>query len=431
MLTDLEILMYGLEAGLPHPLITVLVRLSNGDMSLMDTWDEWRMSDFWHGREARDRQAFSSAVEAVTGEAPASCASCHLWMDDDDSTTVLSGDPVCDGCLSEYYSTCGRCLEWELRDEMTHVHDLDEVYCEDCQNSVLSWCEDCEVYYRYDHEEHENSCDCEAPIRKFRFPATGPGTRSGSVKHDKRLTVVLPAGIIDDEGLRQIRQLLQSDTNALYAANPAMQAIGDEWQTRKGNYTRRLSSELYKNHQVKVGKDVLTKVGNIARQHSTDTTEWAIEFTRNLNLSAEAFGHEDSCWWQSYYESRCALKQWGGLGLRTFDEHDYVSGRAWVQPLNSTFFPTHDTLGAHAYLVYNCYGELSGAKGARIIAHLTGKTYRKISVHSDPQYVNGNTGWLVAVEATCQALGDDGLCFTDDCHHKYDADVFGKEISAA
>jgi hypothetical protein len=202
-----------------------------------------------------------------------------------------------------------------------------------------------------------------------------------------------------------------------------MDAVGDQWQGKRGNYTRRLSREVYNTMGLKIPGALVSKIGNYAKEHSSDTSEWAVEFTRDLNLSPEDFCHEDSCWWGSYYESRCALKSWGGLGIRTFENDGYAdvpTGRAWVQPLNKDMQPTHNTINAHAYVVFNCYEALSMAKPARIIAHLTGRTYRKIQLNSDAQYINGDSGWLVADEETCQ--NTDSLYFDHDCHDKYDAD---------
>jgi hypothetical protein len=113
----------------------------------------------------------------------------------------------------------------------------------------------------------------------------------------------------------------------------AIDEIGPLWQAKRGNFTKRLSSALHK-RQIKLAPEMIAQVGNICRSHTSDNASWDVEFTRNLNLPAEDFYHEDSCWWQSYSESRCALKSWGGLGMRTFDSDGTVSGRAWVQPLN-------------------------------------------------------------------------------------------------
>jgi hypothetical protein len=144
----------------------------------------------------------------------------------------------------------------------------------------------------------------------------------------------------------------------------------------------------------------------VAREHTSSERSYWIEFTRDLNGEAEEYANEESCWWTSHSYSRCALKQWGGLALRSYRDLDAESyspaGRAWVQPLNAKKRPTHDVMNAHAYLVYNGYGVLAGYQPARIVAQLAGLTYRKVGLVLSPQYVNGATGYLVADEVTCK-----------------------------
>ncbi len=420
----LERLIICLNLNLPHPLIIALLDLANSDIAVDEAWRVWRDSDYWpplpyanHWSVADRRTEFAAAVEAVADLTIVTCERCQEWDETDNATTVANGDTVCDPCIADNYSACERCSEWSPSDDMTFADDTDAAYCESCRDNYLSWCEQCEVYWRHDHDSHEDeedACDCEAPHQRFRFPANGDGT----ITNDTRLDVTLPAGTIDETGLYQIRQLLYNDLT-YDVVEKAMNAVGDLWQAKRGNFTRRLSRELYANHKTKIPEGVLTQIGNLARQHSSDSSEWAVEFTRNLNLSPDAFCHGGSCWWQSYYLSRCALKQWGGLGIRTFDSYGNPEGRAWVQPLNEDMEPTHDTMDAHAYLIYNCYGELSGAQPARIIAHLSSKTYRKVEFESAEQYVNNNNGWLVADEATCRTTD----CVTIDAepHNRFDA----------
>jgi hypothetical protein len=426
-MNEFERFIWCLERDFPHEIIVTLLDPNN---TVNEAWQVWLDSDHWYLYESIyvRREAFQQAIQVLCDFEPVICEDCNLWSEcEDEAVTVAGGHTVCQACADDRYTSCDRCGEYNDRDYICFITDIEEYYCDSCRDYWCSWCEYCEEYYRNEHDDHEDACDCEPVNRKFRFHANGKGT----VKQDKRLTVTLPAGTIDDEGLRLIRYLLREniqdgmDANGYtrYASgviHEVMEAIGDTWHGKKGNYTRRLSREFYSNHKIKVPEGVLTEVGNLARQHSSDTSEWAVEFTRNLNLSAEDFYHDDSCWWQSYYESRCALKSWGGLAIRSFDEHDNVSGRAFIQPLNDEFAPTHATINAHAFLVYNCYGDLDQAKAARIVSHLTSRTYRKIMVNSDPQYINGDMGWLVADEQTCVSAGE-ALGFGWGSHDLLDA----------
>jgi hypothetical protein len=172
---------------------------------------------------------------------------------------------------------------------------------------------------------------------------------------------------------------------------------------------------------------MLSQVGNIGRDNSTGV-DFEIEMTRDLNQSAEDFYHEDSCWWQSYSESRCSLKSNGGIGMRTFKSNgfrDRVNGRAWIMPMrlddNGDLQPTFDSLTPDAFVIFNGYGDLSGYTPARIVAHMAGMTYRKISFDCSPMYVNGNSAYLVTSEdiATKYATKGHLSIYTDSHSHLY------------
>lgn len=240
------------------------------------------------------------------------------------------------------------------------------------------------------------------------------------------MTVQLPRGTVDDQGMARIREALYAMSGKWTATVDVVESVGPEWQTKRGNLTRRLSSAWHKAGLGKVDAQTLSKIGNIARAHSSDDASWHVEMTRDLNQSADAFYHEDSCWWQSYFASRCALKQWGGIGMRSYEDVGDCShrpdGRVWVQPLNEDLRPTHESAKAHAYVIYNGYGDLEGYIPARIVAHLAGMTYRKIRFSASPQYVNNNAAYLVAPEDVCSATEQINYYYAE--HDKRDADMF-------
>jgi hypothetical protein len=330
-----------------------------------------------------------------------SCYECSTYVDDDDVIYARNGNGYCENCIASYYTYCGWCEEYVPDGTLSHTNSNGAV-CESCLDNNFSWCDSCDEYYHYD-DGHDHGCDCEAPQRQFLFPANGAGT----VRNEERLTVELAKGTIDDVGMNAIAHAVEAATGLAYWESRDMVAeVGPTWQSRRGNFTRRLSSACYKKHAIKLDSATISTVGNLARAHSSEDSTWHVEFTRHLNADPAEFAHEDSCWWQSYYGSRCCLKNWGGIGLRSYEEgadRECPEGRAWVQPLNDELRPTHDAVNAFAYVVYNGYGEIDGYKAARIVAHLTGRTYRKVSFSAYGQYVNGDSGYLVADEATCEA----------------------------
>lgn len=336
--------------------------------------------------------------QAATTDDETYCSDCHNYHNPGDD------------CPREW---CSDCDDWHERDVFGEI-SCPGWYCDDC-DGYHDYGDDCPRPYCDDCGDHHASgacpyCYCEAPEQRFTVPNDGQPPLSS----DERATVHLAAGIISDEGLTEIRYYLlqqarkRSDSDgesyvALVNLSHDLGGLGNQWQARQGNYTKRLSRHAYKNHGIKITPEILSGVGNIARAHST-AADVHIEVTRNLNLPAEDFYHEDSCWWQSYSSSRCTLKSNGGFGLRSFSERGRVTGRAWVMPLRregGALVPTFGTDSPDALVVFNGYGDLSGYAAPRVMAAMYGWTYTKIPFDCSPMYVNAG-GYLVAPEDIAQ-----------------------------
>jgi formylmethanofuran dehydrogenase subunit E len=399
-------------------------------------WEDFDLSDAWQyaTRLVRDESWFSRpnrfefAQELHLAVAdPESidvvwCQSCEEPTRETDALLVDGGEGwACESCYSDNYSTCSDCDNVVHDQDTNYIHG--ETVCTRCTDRYYSFCEDCDCYYHDDYaEDHTHGgCDCESPQQVFQMRNDGEPV----LNQDERVTIALPSGVISPEGIQQIVQLISKQAYTVerpvyhpenYSAyraadeerckwwnlaNKLEAELGAEWQTREGNYTKRLSKLAYKSQGLKIPPAVLSQVGCIARDNSTGV-DFEIEVTRNLNLSAEEFYHEDSCWWQSYSESRCSLKSNGGIGMRTFSQWGYVTGRAWIMPLKldefDKFQPTFDSLTPDAFMIFNGYGDLSGYTPARIMAHMAGMTYRKVEFDCSPMYVNNGNGYLVTSE---------------------------------
>lgn len=439
---------------MPADQYTLLPLLEPGasDATIQQVWDEYRTGNrYQYGARMRNRARFAyfaAIVLATQDEIFVLCNDCEEAVNVDETETYQD-EPLCSSCQKDYYH-CEDCGCTVHQDDPCYLDGLDRSVCDLCRYSYY-WCENCETYSTDECEECSGSgCDCSAHALKFRFPANGAGT----IAQDERMTLALPKGVISEAGVVAIAQAVTDSlptadalktAQAAYHASvdayraarwsddedpraagdaqlaardaywtaqnahrvatskipAAIESIGHEWQGKRGNYPKRLSSALHK-LGVKLAPETLSEVGNLARQYSDDQSEFHIEFTRDLNQSAGYFYHEDSCWWQSYENSRCALKNWGGLAMRTFtnedDDHDDPSGRVFVFPLGADLKPTQNAETAHAYMVFNAYGALSGYSSARIIAHLAGMTYRKVAfgMAIPDGYVNSSAGYLVA-----------------------------------
>lgn len=275
--------------------------------------------------------------------------------------------------------------------------------------------------------EDRHAC-CVSPQKEFTFPRTG----DEPLASDTKATVSLPAGIISPEGMTSIMYYLRSQTvdyqSKLYDLSYRVPELGTEWQGKRGNFAKRLSTLAYKEFGIKLTPEIMAGVGTIAREHSKPVSV-RVEFTRRLNRSASYFYHSDSCWWEGYRTSRCALKTNGGLGMRTFDEWGDVSGRAWVLPLKrgmSGLRPTFDTVSPAAMVVFNEYGDLAEYAAPRILSCMTGWTYRRVSFECTPMYVNSG-GYLIAPEAVTREYERKSLLLSVHQHSK----LFEQEQEAA
>lgn len=350
------------------------------------------------------------------------CEHCSsLELDGGDLYTTSDGE-VCESCRYEYYFSCEDCEDVHNDDERRWTLSERSI-CEGCCDYNYSYCESCEGYYNHDYDDHSHDCDCVAPAQTFVVRNDG----EGMLANDTRAQVSLPVGSVDAEGILKIRRLLRQ--HRLYSADVALDAIGNEWQTKEGNLTKRLSRKTYNTSKEAIPAEVLSSVGTIAREHSTTASSFGVEVTRDLNQDPGEFAHSGSCWWGSEYESRCALKSNGGYALRSFRDNGYgdeVSGRAWVMPLKQVdgeLMPTINTSSPDAFVVFNGYGELEGYAAARIVAHMAGMTYRKIGFDCGPMYVNSG-GYLIAPEEIATNYTDGHLSLDVDSHsHLYDREL--------
>lgn len=387
-----------------------------------------------------------------------------VWCDDcdepepngDNMHTTDGGDGmVCESCLQNYIY-CEYCSEYRNSDDSVWIESRGERVCEPCVDNYFMYCDNCEEYVDPDDHYHDDDCDCESPVQRFTIPNDG----NDPLANDTALKVTLPAGLISAEGVEQVRRLIQrhglkardaafsqgeigwydsrnpahvaaqNEYVKWYDLSQAVETLDPKWQTKDGNYTKRLSRMAYKTFGVKIPPALLSEIGNIGNANSQGS-DYEIEITRNLNLSAAEFGHEDSCYWQSYSSSRCTLKSNGSFGLRSFGERNGwdggVKGRAWVQPLksvNGELTPTFDAQGADAYVVFNGYGDLSGYAPARIVAHMVGMTYRKIEFSLGEAYINAG-GYLIAPEDIATDYTDGRLNLYVDPHEN----LYNRELA--
>lgn len=440
--------------------------IGTGGIVLMD-YDEIDLLTLWR-RFVKDRSylaatlkdEFQALVESLVVDPDATlemqfCVDCHEpEPDGDEMRYIANGDLVCDSCSGHYWF-CVRCEE--LYSHTTTTLNDEEV-CDDCRANHWSFCEHCDGYYRDDdmddhgHGSDEDDCGCESPATTFYLPNQGE-----MLRNDERVTVALPAGRIDEEGFGAVARFLRLHASnrhwedqltttveagqvtaydALQALSFRLSELGDQWQQRDGNFTKRLARFAYKEYGLKLPSEVISHVGNIVRAHAQGA-EYDLSVTRHLNGSASDFYHEESCWWTSESEGRCALKSNGGFGLRTWGPDNgyglYPTGRAWVMPMRYdeeayyNFAPTFDTTSADAFLVFNGYGALEEYVAPKVLAQMLGMSYCKVAFKASPMWINGDQAFLVGPVDIVERHIDGRVTTGGFAEH---ADLYDNEMAA-
>ncbi len=328
------------------------------------------------------------------------------WIDELESARGDEDETlICESCWNSW-TACSFCEHKYPASEITTLLYGGTNACEGCRDEHCTFCEVCDGYHNDDDIDHDHDDDgscCSSPQPEFTVRNDG----CEPLANDTRVTITLPAGTISAEGLGEIRAYLRRCD--YYTLSDNLSVLGDQWQERNGNFTKRLSNYAYKIAKIKLSPEILSQIGCIARDHSQQVAAH-VEVTRQLNLSSADFGNDGSCWWSTYSESRCALKTNGGFGLRKFSAVDssWVKGRAWVMPLRlnkqKLLRPAFNTLTPDAFMVFNGYGELGGYAAPRIVAHMTGWTYRKIEFRCSPMWINNDNGYLIAPEIITQSV---------------------------
>ena len=105
------------------------------------------------GREFCDDELFLINGELMCAECAeaagyAQCQDCGEWFKADEEGYEYCGEPLCESCFEENYTTCENCGEIILMDDsyLVHGRHCDMYVCEDCIDGYFQ-CIDCGEYY--------------------------------------------------------------------------------------------------------------------------------------------------------------------------------------------------------------------------------------------------------------------------------------------
>ena len=429
--------------GQRHSMFRALVRFYGRPEGTVDGSFDQHLADilYWRRRlGVTDRQMADRVNEVTTAMLRpdllvGQCSYCQTWVYSSKFVQVEGRGPVCDNCFRDYFVSCASCGKVVDQGYTYNIIDYGRI-CRTCREDGvvdLAECHRCgqtflqenmwfdEPHDRFYCSKHSPISDCKPKHLEFAFPALN--VRQKEIRNDEIIPITVGHGEVSDDGMREIVNYVYNKTQGKFGYRGVqIHEIQDDsiftrdWQNKEGNFPKRLAKHLLVEHNMKLSDELMAEIGNIAKKHAGAPGTHYIAITRNLNLSPEEFVNEGSCWWTSESHSRCELKAWYGLGVRTFSSPEYPESghpvsRAWIVPLafkrrgNEILgYDRTEALPADGYVLFNAYG-IEQLPYARMIAAMTGKSYRKINFNLGDAYINAG-GVLIAEQSDCELIGN-------------------------
>lgn len=238
--------------------------------------------------------------------------------------------------------------------------------------------------------------------------------------------------------------------------------VGLEKVTKEGKLTRRLSSYLYKNHQVKVADIHLSAIGNLVDANLvTGGGTFTLGFVadRDSLWTPGDYGDHGSCYWGQHKSAPATIFNAGGAGL-TVKKDGANFGRCWIaKPAKRTCLVMWNwygisgtnwslvklsemltkTEGSPFYGVSYKPQVLSNSGCDQVYINTTGVALYVAGNQPEAEYVRlGFTP--VDVEDVCECYGCgremdehdayhfDGETYCDDCNPGRECDECGQEV---
>lgn len=234
--------------------------------------------------------------------------------------------------------------------------------------------------------------------------------------------------VVDVAGQTLILQALYNAVGDAVDVYAAAKFHGWDWLLNKskfpGTLPKRIANVYYKLYKVKLSPDTISKIGEIAKRYTPkeELIVLDIDFTKDINWHAGAFGDWGSCFWggrdtakKLISENGFAMRLWhadkntamnlacnyngSSSAMRYYrdfiaagDNHKanmYGYSRCWVAP---------DLPVTGVAMLFNSYpGNVSLITQARALALLFGLTYRQMGMShtSDVMYINNSIGYAV------------------------------------
>lgn len=224
---------------------------------------------------------------------------------------------------------------------------------------------------------------------------------------NKRYTLESPKGIISNRGIQLINEFIHKqrlDDESWKKKNPTntrtyLPALPYDWIyewliTAKGAYVgtfpKRVSKYYYQSYSLKCPDEFVQHIGNLARQHSEDTTVYRFDFVDKLDWNAGQFGDSGSCMWWHDRRGLETMEESGGMAIRFYNDDGDGCARAWLARVDNCL------------VIWGGYG-FTLLQIARVLAKFTGLSYKSIHLdnhgtHNGVVWINGGNGYVIGQE---------------------------------
>ena len=258
--------------------------------------------------------------------------------------------------------------------------------------------------------------------------------------YNKVKTVIIPRSkIVDREETFDILTSVYYDNYRHFShdfdfiskVNNALETIGMEWSNHSGRFIARLMRALpeFSDFAGIIG-DRITR-----RAYKSRDEKWLLSIADQIFWKDGNFGHDNSCWFGGYSESRDVfIDDACGIALLWHYNQDPFNGngRVWIAPIREN---REDLL-----FLFNQYGEVNGKTiriehTAKVLTQIlpetnfiSGELYN--DTNGDIPYINGNNGMYIAPETSLISngieihveWGEDDSITCDNCGNRIDDD---------
>lgn len=235
----------------------------------------------------------------------------------------------------------------------------------------------------------------------------------------KLYTVEMPVNGISETGIGEINSLIYPHR------------LPDNWSwdwlvTGKGEYvgtfTKRLRKWFHK-QDVTVGDDLLQRVGEQAKRHTAQESNYVFDITDRFDWADGDYGDGGSCFWGQCRGHREGMQDSGScVAIRLYDDHGNGYGRCWVkihQQHDSRFgwysgpngpyavIPPFQQVDDELFIVlFNAYGRQL-ITFARIVEQFFGAYYLKGNTSTNV-YHNSNASYVCGPYHIVKAFDKEG-----------------------